>query len=557
MPYYVPVFATTALVVAKLVGHHQNDPDRPSHRRKTAHHRRLIELPSADSALDESDQRAYNDAKQQLAHHRTRLARMDSSRSSPSPTHSPAGFAFTPLHNDDPPASSQAATPSSAQKRRPLRPSRPSFPNGPKPYRNGNSYMASASGSQTEGATDDEFDWTSESEAGSKSPKSPFRMGFTQLHEAPPKPSSDPVASTSAVAPNPALLVHGSEITRKLSGYGSAGAGSDTTRSGSPFAGDQGRGSSVLVEKKRQKQPAANNEQVQFSSLKPSSWAPALRGAIEERAASRRRPSPKPGARSSSKASTRQKPESPKSPPLRLVDLQSNFNPFALYHVRKDLVPELMLVLLAFLIGIWRTATLRPLVASLALPQIPVYSLLIVAAALPFVTLLRRPKHYFRTPFTDERGYRDPSLTDDGIATALVLPTLLALSVVWEAYRGHVGLEGIKPLVDVWSSEGLPAVTKGRFDVKQLVKPKQVQSAVLHSRAQLVHITLLNSGVLLLHLLLAATILRVEKVPRTNTKRFFGSLVLNTTISVVVYLLFKAWNLKSGQSIPSLYLVHA
>lgn len=182
-----------------------------------------------------------------------------------------------------------------------------------------------------------------------------------------------------------------------------------------------------------------------------------------------------------------------------------------------------------------------------SIPAVPLYSLAAYTLAVPLIALFRREGHYFKAPFTDERGYRNPTLADDGIAVALTLPILLATATWWEVYSSAdatglgVGLPGIRSLVDVWEANGVRAASSPKlaqnFDLSALRHPIEQARTLFRARYELVLLTSLNAVTLLLHLVLAWTIFRVENLPRSNTKRFFGFMAVAATISTAVWAL--------------------
>lgn len=290
-----------------------------------------------------------------------------------------------------------------------------------------------------------------------------------------------------------------------------------------------------------------------------------LDGRSHSASGARRRPSspavasrsPRPTMRGRGSVRTPEPPPRTPTPPLTLDDINSTYNPFPLFHIRVHLIPEVALLVLPLLYGLWRLYTMHNATASSQ--PLPYFAFLALALSIPFIALFRRDTSYFKAPFTDERGYRDPKAADDGIAVALALPLLLAMACYWDIHAGAVaaaagtesstgfGLEGIAPLVAVWESRGVHALPS--LDYTTLLAPAASAVALLTSRHQLVLLTALNTAILLLHLLLARTVLKIERLPKGNTKRFFGFMGVAVAISSTVWAALSAWDyLREGGS---------
>ncbi|GAA5929602.1 dolichol kinase [Sporobolomyces koalae] len=335
---------------------------------------------------------------------------------------------------------------------------------------------------------------------------------------------------------------------------------------------DQGRGGHVLVEK-RSLSPSSMKDRVTAAAepRRERSWGSALLDTLEGNNhghRGKRRPSspsvnipryPRASPRGRTNRTNNDSPPREESPPLTLDSLNSSYNPFSLFHIRTHLIFEVVVLLLPFLFAIYRLYAMLPTSLFPSIPFIPFRSLLVLAASIPFIALFRRESHYFQAPFTDERGYRDSKQADDGVASALVLPILLASAVWWDTYSnadGHgrgVGLEGIKPLIEVWEANGIRAVpmpeTPVTFDPSSHFDPIERARALFQARHQLVLLTSLNAVCLLVHLVMSRTVLQVEKLPRSNTKRFFGFMAVATGVSTAVWAVLSIWGWLRGETL--------
>ncbi|GAA5996299.1 hypothetical protein JCM5350_006504 [Sporobolomyces pararoseus] len=392
-------------------------------------------------------------------------------------------------------------------------------------------YMASASGSQTEGGADVES--SSESE------------------------EDEQVLRARMFGPGGFLI----ERNLRTDSLGGGGGNSNS------WAGESGRGGHVLIEK-RSLSPSGMREKIKngVEVKKERSWGSALLDTLEGNNHSyrgKRRPSsPAVHVTRTARASPRGRsirtandsPPREASPPLTLDSLNSNYNPFPLFHIRTHLIFEVVVLLIPFLFAIYRLYTMKPTSAFPSIPFVPFRSLLILAASVPFIALFRRESHYFKAPFTDERGYRDPKQADDGVAAALTLPILLASAVWWDTYStctsegggGEIGLEGVRSLVEVWEAHGVHASTSPKlspdFNLADLVSPIERARSLFQSRHQLMLLTSLNAVCLLVHLVMSRTVFQIEKLPRSNTKRFFGFMGVATGVSTAIWAIFSMWN---------------
>jgi len=421
------------------------------------------------------------------------------------------------------------------------------------------SYLASASGSQTDGA-DGETESTSGESDGDEAVLRARIFGEGLVLDAGPDSAA------------------GARSRRDGGGGGSRGAAGaaaqlyDARRLGAPsqpqWAGDRGRGEHVLVKKRSTSPGSARGGEHGHgggggggSAHRERSWGSALLDTLEGHSQSkeRRRPvsptlSALRGGRGSAARNrpTKVLPEPPAvrepSPPLTFDSIRPGWSsPFALYHIRTSLVFEVVILVVPLGFALWRLYSMVPTHVFPSIPSVPLAALIVFTVAVPFISLFRREGHYFKAPFTDERGYRDSKQADDGVAAALVLPILLAVAVWWDTYatadatgRG-VGLEGIRSLVDVWEHNGVHAAASPRlapgFDPAVLSAPLERARALFQARYELVLLTALNAACLLLHLALARTLFRIERLPKSNTKRFFGFMAVATTLSSGVWAL--------------------
>jgi hypothetical protein len=191
---------------------------------------------------------------------------------------------------------------------------------------------------------------------------------------------------------------------------------------------------------------------------------------------------------------------------------------------RLDVLSEVSILTLVMGLACYRIASLP--IANIFPPAAP---LIVVTILMPFMTLFRRsaPSTHLMVPFTDERGYRERSAADDGFPVAVALPILLSAGAVWDCFvsmqKGdYLKFEDIRILPDMWNATGLPAVRAPQVQLAQ---------TLLTSRICLLVLTTINVFVLIFHLILARTVLRVNWLPLSNTKRFFGALTLALSVS--------------------------
>lgn len=236
------------------------------------------------------------------------------------------------------------------------------------------------------------------------------------------------------------------------------------------------------------------------------------------------------------------------SPPLTMDSIRSTWNPFPHFHIRQNLVAEVVILVVPLLFALYRLWSMTPTDVFPVIPSLPFELLLPFTLSIPFLALLRRPESAFHPPFTDARGYRDPAHADDGVAGALALPVLLCTAVWYDTYAradglgSGVGIDGVKNLVHVWEANGIHATEVDAAGVEVLSSAREAAHALFTARYELVLLTFLNAVVLLGHLALSKTILRIEKLPKSNTKRFFGFFALATAISTFVGIFFALWN---------------
>lgn len=387
-------------------------------------------------------------------------------------------------------------------------------------------YMASASGSQTDAA-----DAGGESSSSSESETEAARAFGDRL-------SPDSLAL----------------LSRR---YASAVSGLDARLQGEGRKGDH------ILLKKRSSSPRTlrgnqANHGTGATTTRERSWGSALLETLEGNSHSssreRRRPaSPtvagaKPPRNAGRARPGRVSPDEEKrepSPPLTMDSIRPGWSPFPHFHIRRSLIFEVVILVVPLGSALLRIASMQPSDIFPSIPAMPMYTLGIYTLAIPFIALFRREGHYFKAPFTDERGYRNAALADDGIAVALTLPILLATATWWDTYRtadatgAGVGLRGIRSLVDVWEANGVRASLSPRlppdFDLSALSQPIERARSLFRARYELVLLTLLNAATLLLHLVLARTLFRIERLPQSNTKRFFGFMALTLTVSTAVW----------------------
>ncbi|BGP14302.1 dolichol kinase [Rhodosporidiobolus nylandii] len=377
------------------------------------------------------------------------------------------------------------------------------------------------------------------------------------------------------------------------------------------WAGERGRGEQVLVQKRSLSPSALRGKGKGKADAsgrsggagghgleKERSWASQLLDTLEghhahsshsshHSAKDRRRPSspsmhslppsqrssrssPRPRHPSSLVASSqtagRTSPSSPSpsgsradSPPLTLDSLTpGSWNPFPLFHIRHHLTLEVVVLVSPLLFALYRLSPLSMVPTAIfpSIPTLPLSLLLLFALSIPFLALFRRPDSAFAPPFTDARGYRAPEQADDGVAAALVLPILLSAAVWWDTYSradglgGGVGLEGIKGMTEVWEAHGIHSSSLPASASAALHTPLAQARALFTARYELVLLTALNAAVLLVHLALAKTVLRIEWLPKSNTKRFFGFMGLATGVSAAVGVGMSLWNWFSGHPLP-------
>ena len=183
---------------------------------------------------------------------------------------------------------------------------------------------------------------------------------------------------------------------------------------------------------------------------------------------------------------------------------------------------------LVMCVACWRIASLP--ISNVFPPAAP---LIVITALMPFITLFRRsaPSTHLMVPFTDERGYRERSAADDGFPVAVALPILLGAGVVWDAFAAYkadryIKLDDLCILPDLWKASNLTAI-ESTYDKPELMR------TLLDARICLLVLATINVFVLIFHLILARTVLRVNWLPLSNTKRFFGAVSLASTVSLV------------------------
>ncbi|GJN87315.1 hypothetical protein Rhopal_000263-T1 [Rhodotorula paludigena] len=425
-------------------------------------------------------------------------------------------------------------------------------------------YMASASGSQTDAADDDMQSTSSESDPDDD--RVLRARIFGELNDA----AAATRRGRAGGSPGGSSAGSGEFNSRRLSAHGMQ------------WAGERGRGEHVLVQKRSLSPSSLRSNGSGSSAHRERSWGSALLDTLEghQHGKERRRPA-SPSVhhhhsqthsvrttrtslrgRPARSSPTELAPREP-SPPLTLDSIRPGWSPFPLYHIRWSLVFEVVVLVVPLSFTLLRLYTMRPTPVFPVIPALPFRALVLFTLAVPFIALFRREGHYFKAPFTDERGYRDPRHADDGVAAALVLPLLLASAVWWDTYSsadasGHgVGLEGIRPLTDVWEANGVRAALSPKlataaasFDPATLTAPLERARALFRARYELVLLTALNAACLVLHLALARLVLRIERLPKSNTKRFFGFMGVATALSAAVWAAFALWDWASEGGLP-------
>ncbi|GAA6044123.1 hypothetical protein JCM8097_004718 [Rhodosporidiobolus ruineniae] len=267
------------------------------------------------------------------------------------------------------------------------------------------------------------------------------------------------------------------------------------------------------------------------------------------------RASPRPRMQHRVSPDTVPRPRSP-SPPLTLDSINGGWNPFSLFHIRRQLIFEVTLLVLPLLFALFRLHRMAPTAVFPSIPTLPTVLLTLFTLSVPFLALFRRPTSAFHPPFTDARGFRDPAQADDGVATALTLPILLASAVWYDTYAradglgGGVGIEGLGGLVEVWEANGIHATGVSEAEKAALASPLETARALFTARYELVLLTFLNAVALLVHLGLSKSLLRIEKLPKSNAKRFFGFMGVATVISTLVGIGFSLWSYFYPGSLP-------
>lgn len=203
---------------------------------------------------------------------------------------------------------------------------------------------------------------------------------------------------------------------------------------------------------------------------------------------------------------------------------------------RFDLLPEVSILTASLVLAAVRMVRLPDVLGAQHEP-IPISPLVMLIAIVPTAALFRKrgPEANYMFPFTDERGYRTPATVDDGFAAGAVIPILLAAGFLWDAVisgpeRYHT-LDHVRPLMDVWQAAGIiPAHDS-------VTTHTQLFNAVVKARISLLLTTSMNSFILVLHLILSRTILRIERLPTNNTKRLFGVSLLSLSVSFALWTL--------------------
>jgi hypothetical protein len=237
--------------------------------------------------------------------------------------------------------------------------------------------------------------------------------------------------------------------------------------------------------------------------------------------------------------------------------IRGDWNPFQHFPIRQNLVFEVVILVVPLLFALFRLWSMTPTAVFPIIPSLPFQLLFPFTLSIPFLALIRRPDSAFHPPFTDARGYRDPLQADDGVAGALALPVLLASAVWYDTYAradglgGGIGIDTVKNLVHVWEGNGIHATGVDAAEAAALSSSLEAARALFTARYELVLLTFLNAVVLLVHLALSKTILRIDKLSKSNTRRFFGFMGLATLISTVVGVCFGVWDYFAPSTSPS------
>ena len=259
--------------------------------------------------------------------------------------------------------------------------------------------------------------------------------------------------------------------------------------------------------------------------------------------ASRRRGSPAANALQHDLGPSLSPPLFPRSPsPSAASSPAARSRPSRWYHLpfRIDLLAEVSILTLSLVIAAYRMQQFRtPFDAEMRkLLPIPLSPLVMLLALIPGVALFRpnTVKGSYMFPFTDERGYRTPATVDDGFAAGATIPVLLAAGFLWDGVRaGRIDVDatfgGIGLITDVWQSAGLIP------NVQHNHEQGAVHRTVIIARISLLLSTSINTFILILHILLSRTVLRVERLPTNNTKRLFGALGLSSLVSFTLWTL--------------------
>lgn len=205
---------------------------------------------------------------------------------------------------------------------------------------------------------------------------------------------------------------------------------------------------------------------------------------------------------------------------------------------RADLLAEVILLTAPVVLAAHRLKGLPTPVDQYMQPlgPIPISPLILLAVAIPCIALFRRRSltSNYMFPFTDERGYRSPLSVDDGFAAGAVIPVILAAGFLWDVVRrgddSGQTLGRIRPIMDVWQASGIVAPEGASTPTDA-----SIRASMIVSRVSLLLSTSINSFILILHMILSRTVLKVERLPTHNTKRFLGALLLSSTVSFILW----------------------
>lgn len=157
---------------------------------------------------------------------------------------------------------------------------------------------------------------------------------------------------------------------------------------------------------------------------------------------------------------------------------------------------------------------------------------------------------YFRVPFTDARGYRDPAQADDGLAIGLGLPLIVSSAVLYSIIK-QISIHNLSSfssssqppthpllhqthLLQLWSnshSNHFNASIPSHHHQHHSKLHQLILNRLLQARLDLFSFTIINLFSLLLDLALASLAHRLAYLPINNSTRFFGSTLKSSLIA--------------------------